>query len=218
VSWSNNLHPKIFSLAQPPNDLPMFPFCIGEFGTGANFALRRSAALRLRGFDTAFGVGTRTGGGEDIDMFTRVILGGGTLVMQPSAIVWHRHRDDLDALKVQARGYGIGLGAWLTKILLNPKTARLALARSPHAVARLVSLAWRKPEGASQRPAQPGDRPEEFERQTSRVGWLELLSVARGPLRYGLQRLQGADLMKERGLAGGSTPDDSPAMAGFDLQ
>lgn len=185
VSWSNNLLPRTYSLADPPADLPMFPFSIGEFGTGANFALRRRAALDLGGFDTALGVGTRTGGGEDIDMFTRVILDGRTLVMQPSAIVWHRHRDDIAALRLQARGYGTGLGAWLTKLLLNPRTARMALVRSPHALSRLISLAWRKP--ASSRAEGPAATAE-WDREISRVGWLELLCVARGPFSYALQR------------------------------
>ena len=183
VSWSKNLEPRIYSLADPPARLPMFPFSIGEFGTGANFALRRRAALELGGFDSALGVGTRAGGGEDIDMFTRIILDGRTLVMQPSAIVWHRNRDDLAALRVQARGYGTGLGAWLTKLFMNPHTARMALVRSPHALTRLVSLAWRRP--ARVAGARPAD---EWDREFARMGWVELFSVARGPLSYLLQR------------------------------
>ena len=197
VSWSRNLAPRIYRLSDPPADLPMFPFCIGEFGTGANFALRREAAWRLRGFDTAFGVGTRTGGGEDIDIFTRVILAGGTLVVQPSAIIWHRHRDDLKALRVQAEGYGVGLGAWLTKLAFHPKTLVMATARSPRALQRLVSLAWRRPEsslGAAE------EQPEDFGRETSTVGWLELLSVARGPWRYFLQRRAKAGLIPRAAL------------------
>lgn len=188
VSWSRNLEFRTYSLAHPPPDLPMFPFSIGEFGTGANFALRRAAALELGGFDTALGVGTRTGGGEDIDMFTRVILDGRILVMQPSAIVWHRNRDDLPALRVQARGYGTGLGAWITKLLLNPRTARMVLVRSPHALKRLISLARRKPAAFEAVTATERD---EWDREISRVGWLELFSVARGPLSYALQRRSG---------------------------
>ncbi|HWH25747.1 MAG TPA: glycosyltransferase [Pseudolysinimonas sp.] len=186
VSWSKNLVPRTFSLADPPSDLPMFPFSIGEFGTGANFALRRSAALELGGFDTALGVGTRTGGGEDIDMFTRVILDGRTLVTQPSAIVWHRNRDDIAALRLQARGYGTGLGAWLAKLFTHPRTARLALVRGPRALTRLVSLAWRRPA-----PVAGARLADDWEREIARIGWVELLSVARGPLSYLLQRRSG---------------------------
>jgi cellulose synthase/poly-beta-1,6-N-acetylglucosamine synthase-like glycosyltransferase len=192
VSWSRNLTRRIYSLADPPGDLPMFPFSVGEFGTGANFALRRSAALDLGGFDTAFGVGTRTGGGEDLDMFTRVLLRGGTLVMQPSALVWHRHRSDLPALRLQARGYGTGLGAWLTKIAFQRATLPMVLHRSPHAIARLVSLAWRRPVPATDGSADGTP----LDRVISRVGWYELFSVLRGPSLYLRQRLRGEGLMR----------------------
>src|SRR5687767_1821551 len=91
-------------MADPPADPPTFPFCVGAFGTGANFALDRRTALALGAFDPALGVGTRTGGGEDIDMFTRVIREGHSLVVQPSAIVWHRHRAEPEDLIVRAPG------------------------------------------------------------------------------------------------------------------
>jgi GT2 family glycosyltransferase len=188
VSWSKVVEPKIFSLAEPPANLPTFPFCIGEFGTGANFALNRRIALSMGAFDTAFGVGTRTGGGEDLDMFTRVILDGYSLVLQPSAIVWHRHRDDLDALRLQARGYGTALGAWITKILLNPRTARLALVRSPRALRNLIRNA-RRPKGLS-------DLPDEWDPQIGEVLRLELFSLARGPLNFLLQRASGEGVIK----------------------
>jgi GT2 family glycosyltransferase len=188
VSWSKCVAPKVYTLAEPPADLPKFPFCVGAYGTGANFALDRRTALSLGGFDTALGVGTRTGGGEDIDMFTRVILEGYSLVVQPSAIVWHRHRDGLEELRVQARGYGSGLGAWLTKILLNPHTARLALARSPHAVRHFLPNSRRRAGGA---PSEQTAESLDWDRQLAKVLRLELISVARGPVNYLLQRSMG---------------------------
>ncbi|UVJ39575.1 glycosyltransferase family 2 protein [Arthrobacter sp. CJ23] len=191
VSWSKCMAPKVYSFADPPKDLPKFPFCPGAFGTGANFALDRSIALGLGGFDKALGAGTRTGGGEDIDMFTRVILEGHSLVVQPSAIVWHRHRDGLDELRTQARAYGSGLGAWLTKIVLNPRTARLALSRTPRiawAFAR-STFAGRRPRGRQGRGRGPWDG------QLAQVLRLELFSVARGPLNYLLERWRGAAKM-----------------------
>ncbi len=193
AGWSSNLEPHLYTLADPPKHLPMFPFAIGDLGTGANFSIRRSAALAMRGFDTAFGVGTRTGGAEDIDMITRVLLDGRTLVTQPSALVWHRHRDDLAALRLQARGYGTGLGAWLTKILLKPRTFLMALKRSPYAVYRLVQTGWRKPKVSVV--AHEGPRTE-LDREVSRVGWYELASVARGPWLYFRQRLQGEGVIR----------------------
>jgi GT2 family glycosyltransferase len=187
VNWSKCTESKVYSFADPPQGLPKFPFCPGAFGTGANFALDRNTALSLGGFDNALGVGTRTGGGEDIDMFTRVILEGYSLVVQPSAIVWHRHRDGLDDLSAQARGYGSGLGAWLTKILLNPQTARLALARTPRVAWNFLQSA-----GAPRRPiAGHSQDHDSWEQQLAQVLRLELYSLARGPVNYLLERRAG---------------------------
>lgn len=189
VSWSKSVVPQVYSLTKPPTNMPTFPFCIGAYGTGANFAIDRRAALELGGFDAALGVGTRTGGGEDIDMFTRVILAGHSLVVQPSAIVWHRHRDDMEALRVQARGYGNGLGAWLAKIMMNPRTARLALVRSPRAVRNLLRNARvTKGNGAGSTAPDPTKDPE-----VRKVLRLELLWVMRGPFNYLLQRRAAKD-------------------------
>ncbi|PRY70410.1 glycosyl transferase family 2 [Glaciihabitans tibetensis] len=192
VTWSKSIQPRIYSIHAPPADLPMFPFCVGQYGTGANFSLRRSAALELGGFDTAFGVGTRTGGGEDLDMFTRVLLSGRSLAVAPSAIVWHRHRDDITELKKQAKGYGTGLGSWLTKLILSPRTLPIVLVRAPRALVRLVSIAWRKPAVSVVESAGPAD---EFDRAIARVGWVELASVARGPWLFLRQRLAGERTM-----------------------
>ncbi|MET1063486.1 MAG: glycosyltransferase [Arthrobacter sp.] len=186
VSWSKMVAPKVFSMADPPADLPTFPFCVGAFGTGANFALDRRTALALGAFDPALGVGTRTGGGEDIDMFTRVILQGHSLVVQPSAIVWHRHRAELEDLLVQARGYGKGLGSWLTKILLNPYTARLAIARGPQGALHFLKNARNHSLGQNAAPPQVPRDP-----RVAKALRAELLSVARGPFNYLLERRSG---------------------------
>jgi glycosyltransferase involved in cell wall biosynthesis len=127
VSWSASLEPRVFRLADPPRDQPLFPFQPGRFGTGANFAVRRTRILEIGGFDEALGAGTAAQGGEDLDLFFRVLTEGDTLVTEPSAIVWHRHRSDNDALLSQARGYGLGLGAWLTKVGLNRSHRKLAI-------------------------------------------------------------------------------------------
>lgn len=220
VSWSGNLVAREFRLAEPPRDLPMFPFCVGEFGTGANFALRRVWAIEHGGFDTAFGVGTRTGGGEDLDIFTRVLFSGSALVVEPSALVWHRHRADLAALRHQAVGYGTGLGAWLAKVALSPDMAKAAVGRALPALRRLLAKGGGKLEtgetpasrastaggpGAVRTGSGPvGDEPvgdgpvgvgTDWQKAVSRVGWVELLSVAVGPFRYFRQRWDGTGLI-----------------------
>jgi GT2 family glycosyltransferase len=202
VSWSANLVVREFRLAEPPADLPTFPFSVGEYGTGANFALRRSVLLALGGFDTAFGVGTRTGGGEDLDIFTRVLFAGSALVVEPSALVWHRHRADLGALRSQAVGYGTGLGAWLTKVALNPDMLKVAIRRAPSAVRRLADKRGGTLESGTasvatgpelqKAPAVDGT---DWSKAVSRVGWTELLSVAKGPARYLRQRWDGTGLI-----------------------
>lgn len=195
VTWSKSVEPRVFSMAAPPSDLPTFPFCVGRYGTGANISIRRETLIAVGGFDHALGVGTPSGGGEDLDIFTRILLDGGTLVVQPSALVWHRHRDDLAELRVQARGYGTGLGAWLTKLVLSRTTLPLVLARSPRAVARLLTLNRRPLESVA---PSPGPR-DEFDRLVARIGVSEILSVARGPLRYLRQRWAGVEAAPLRG-------------------
>lgn len=181
VSWSKVLTPRQFRLSAPPSDLPMFPFCVGEYGTGANFAVRADTVRALGGFDEALGVGTRTKGGEDLDIFTRVLFAGHGLAIEPAALVWHRHRDDLDALRAQAIGYGRGLGAWLTKVATRPRPLGMALARAPQAVQRLVHKPMttvEDPDLADAVPL-PGDDP--LAAEIGRIGRLELLQVLVGP-------------------------------------
>jgi GT2 family glycosyltransferase len=124
-------------MASPPADDPLFPLRVARFGTGANIAFRRSAVRRLGGFDEGMGVGSPTGGGEDIDMFVRVLLAGRTLVYEPGALIWHRHRKTLEELEVQIYNYGLGLGAWVTKLLLHPRTLYMVGRRGIAGIAHL---------------------------------------------------------------------------------
>lgn len=217
VSWSRNVETRVFRLSAPPADLPLFPFSVGAFGTGANFALRREVALSLGGFDTAFGVGTRTGGGEDLDVFTRVLLAGHALVVEPSALVWHRHRSDIAALRVQATGYGTGLGAWLTKVALDPTTLRLALRRAPGALAVLAAKRRvAEPAVAPARVAVAVPTPDaDLAGEIARTARHELVSVLRGPYLYLRQRRAGAGLMGRRLPASPSRPtrEHAPSVA-----
>jgi GT2 family glycosyltransferase len=129
VTWASSCVSHVFRLATPPAGEPLFPFRVGQYGTGANFAMRRSVTIALGGFDEALGVGSPTRGGEDIDMFVRVLLAGHALAYLPSAVVWHRHRADMSALHDQIVGYGLGLGAWIAKLLSDRRTAPMVLRR-----------------------------------------------------------------------------------------
>lgn len=90
----------------------------GNYGTGANMAFRRRMLQDLGGFDPALDVGTVTNGGGDIEMFFRVLQEGHVLVYEPRAIVRHRHRRDLEALRRQLRDHGIGFSSYATRSVL----------------------------------------------------------------------------------------------------
>ena len=80
-------------------------------------AFTREILDNMGGFDPALGAGTRAKGGDDLAAFARTVLGGGTLVYQPNAVVRHSHHHTFEALKAMAHGYGVGLGAYLTSLL-----------------------------------------------------------------------------------------------------
>ena len=202
VTWARSCRPMEFRLSAPPVDAPLFPFQVGIYGTGANFALRRDAAFALGGFDEALGAGSPTGGGEDIDMFARVVTAGHGLAYEPSAIVWHRHRSDAGALTAQAVGYGIGLGAWLTKVALDRRLVLSAIRRAAGAARRVVSLA-RPAAVAGDVGIDPALR--EF---LSEVGRVERRAIKSGPWRYAKARRQGA---AQPLLTDGAQPDHRPA-------
>ena len=110
---------------------------LGQFGTGANMAFRRSFLSRFGGFDPALDVGTVTGGAGDLEMFFRVLHNGETLVYEPSAIVRHRHRRGYAELRTQIMNNGVSYAALLERNVVA----------YPHDAARLIANAlwwlWR---------------------------------------------------------------------------
>ena len=91
----------------------------GRFGAGANMSFRVKVLRTLGGFDPALDVGSVTQGGGDLDMFFRVLHEGYTLVYEPAALVWHRHRDTPQALQAQLSTWGTAIGAVLTASFLR---------------------------------------------------------------------------------------------------
>lgn len=184
VGWASSVTPRIYDLAHPPADVPLFPFQVGIYGTGANFAVDRERMFDLGGFDEALGVGSPTNGGEDLDMFFRVLMAGDELVYEPAAIVWHRHRADSDALAVQARGYGLGLGAWLTTVATNRRSATLAARVAVRRLGSAVRLSAKMSRVASPPDDLAADLPDG-------IGRMELLSIAKGPAALRRSRREG---------------------------
>ena len=159
-----------------PDDDPLYPFAAGCFGSGANMAFRTDALRAMGGFDPALGAGTIARGGDDLNAFARVVLHGHRLVYEPAAIVWHMHRRDLGGLRRQAFGYGAGLTAYLTSIVVE-KPARLPeLARRAPGGLR-YALAPSSPKNARVPSSQPRD-----------LRYRELAGMALGPLLYTASR------------------------------
>jgi GT2 family glycosyltransferase len=180
VTWDDARTPRQYRLSDPPGDVPLFPFQVGAYGTGACFAVKRRVYEKVGALDVAMGPGTPTMGGEDIDLFVRIVCAGWAVAVEPAAVVWHRHRAEISALKTQARGYGIGLGAWLTKTALSPRLIRLALPLLPAAVARIRTLAT----GGSADPEQVDRSLGLPVGYTRHLGHLEVRYALVGPVRY----------------------------------
>jgi len=131
----------------------------------------------MDGFDAALGAGTRAKGGDDLAAFFDVLQHGFCLTYMPGAIVFHRHRADLEGLRRQAFGYGVGLGAFLTKTVVDRP-------------GRLVEIGSRLPRGVAHlvHPASPKNArvPDEYPR---RLRYVERAGVLMGPALYVASRI-----------------------------
>jgi glycosyltransferase involved in cell wall biosynthesis len=101
----------------------------GDYGTGANMAFRRSLFGRIGAFDPALDVGTPTRGGGDLDMFFRVLKERYVLVYEPRAMVRHRHRRSMEALRSQIADHGVSFSSYIVRSALAYPDERLAFAR-----------------------------------------------------------------------------------------
>lgn len=150
---------------------PLFPYLLGMYGSGANAAWRRSALEAIGGYDECLGAGTPSRSGEDADIYLSCLLTGHQLVYEPSALVWHAHRRDLRLVRQQVFGYGVGLGAVLTKRLLRPSERRDMLTRLPAGLSYLLRPS--SPKNAGKRGG--------FPRSLTLAEWL---GIAYGPIAY----------------------------------
>jgi cellulose synthase/poly-beta-1,6-N-acetylglucosamine synthase-like glycosyltransferase len=166
----------------------LYPYSPGVFGSGANMAFRTDALRRLGGFDPLLGAGGTVLSGEDIDVLLRVVLGGRAIVYNPAAIVWHRHKRDLHALRRTMYAYGVGLSAVITKTLLaSAADRRELLRRLPRGIAYAVNP--RSGKNSKKMATYPGS-----------LTMLELLGMAFGPVYYaaGASGALGARRMRRR--------------------
>ena len=127
---------RVFDLRSNRPADRLFPYRTSMFGTGANMAFRATALRAVGGFDSALGAGTAAKGGEDLDIYFRIIDAGYQLVYQPSAFVHHRHRADYAALRQQFYTSGVGFTAYLTKLVVaHPLDGVRLVLRIPSAFA-----------------------------------------------------------------------------------
>jgi GT2 family glycosyltransferase len=80
-----------------------------EVGSGNNFALRRTALSRVGGCDERLGPGSPAQGGVDMDLFHRLLRGGGHLLYEPDAVVYHERQTRAER-KARRPMYGRGMG------------------------------------------------------------------------------------------------------------
>jgi O-antigen biosynthesis protein len=136
IRHSKGYVPRLFDLGPNRPADKLFPYAAGTFGSGANMAFRTDALRAIGGFDPATGTGSRSRGGDDLAGFFSILAAGHTLVYQPSAILRHAYRRDVQSLRTLMFDYGAGLGAFLAKIVVDRP-------------GRLPGIVWRIPFGTA---------------------------------------------------------------------
>ena len=172
VRFNKGLQRQVYDLQNHRPNLPLFPFAAGIFGSGANMAFKTSALRSIGGFDPVTGTGTPALGGDDLTSFFDIVHAGYQLVYQPTAIVYHNHRRDYPGLKRQTYGYGAGLTAYLTRILVrHPEVIPGFITRIPAGIAYALS-----PHSLKNRSKRAG--------YPSELNGLERKGMIYGPLAY----------------------------------
>lgn len=172
----------VFSPATARIQSPLYPR--PPFGSGGNMAFRRDALDQIGRFDCALGAGTMTKGSEDTAALSALLLEGGTIVYQPTAIVHHYYGRDYATLRRQLQGYGRGLTAFYTSMLL----------RRPTCIVEMLQLggqaALERFSGQGELSPRPG---KDFPRELLRAN---LVGRLQGPFAYGAARLQAQRLRR----------------------
>jgi glycosyltransferase involved in cell wall biosynthesis len=119
--------PAVFSPRTAHIQSPLYP--LPSFGSGGNVAFRTTSLDRIGGFDIALGPGTASRSNEDTRLFTDLLLSGGTIVYQPTAVTRHFHRRTVEELRTQMLGYGVGLTAFYASLVLDRPRCLPALIR-----------------------------------------------------------------------------------------
>lgn len=99
---------------------------VWELGVSANAAYRAHifSHPQIGLMDEVVSTGTPAGGGEEPYLFYKLLKVGYTLVYEPSAYVWHKHRRDLSALHRQMYCYSKSCIAYNLAIWLRDRDRR----------------------------------------------------------------------------------------------
>jgi GT2 family glycosyltransferase len=124
TGFGKGFEPRSFRLRAGREADPLFPYTAGQIGSGANTFLRADVAREIGGFDPSLGAGTPACGGEDLDVYIRVLQNGYDIVYEPGAILWHEHPD--------GRPHDVGVSPALLAVALE------RLEREPLIVAPLA--------------------------------------------------------------------------------
>jgi glycosyltransferase involved in cell wall biosynthesis len=171
----------------------MSPLRAGAAGAGANMVFRRDVLVALDvPFPPELDAGTPTESGGDLYALYRVLAAGWRVVYDPGTYVFHRHRPTPEALHRAFFGYGVGLSATMTKVLVEH--------REPEAVRALWWLV------SQYRTAQRERLLGRVDARVVRVAWDYLRGGLRGP--GALLRARAIDRRTSRRQAG---PDASPS-------
>jgi GT2 family glycosyltransferase len=125
-----------------------------QLGATANAAFRatifQDAAIGM--LDEALGAGMPTGCSEDTYLFYKILKAGHTIVYQPTAWVWHRHRRDGESLQHQIYCYSKGHVAYHLTTLLRDGDRR-ALVRLGYSLPKVyLARAYERLRGRSEYP------------------------------------------------------------------
>jgi GT2 family glycosyltransferase len=161
---------NVFSPETAQFQSPLYP--LPQFGAGGNMAFKTEQLRQSGGFDASLGAGSKSMGGEETKVFTDLLLAGGTMIYQPTAVTHHFHRQSIEELKRQMYGYGAGLTAFYTSLVLTrPK--------SIWGFVGLLPSAYRDFLGSDS--LRSGNLPDDFPKQLLKINRKGLIS---GPFLY----------------------------------
>lgn len=98
-------------------EMKPFGVPVWRIGAGANMAFRRDVFTQLGGFDERLGAGA-SGCSEDSELWYRILAAGWCCQYEPSAVVFHHHREDFTSLNQQMYAYmrGHTVALWIQAV------------------------------------------------------------------------------------------------------